>query len=76
MDAYSWASPIDLYDKDGNCYVFFTDVYGGVYLINGVSGAIIVKQRMDAVFESSPVAWGNRIVVGARGNRIFSFVVE
>lgn len=76
MDAYSWASPIDLYDKEGNCYIFFTDVYGGVYLIDGMSGAVIVKERMDAVFESSPVAWGNRIVVGTRGNRIFSFVVE
>ena len=76
MPAYSWASPIDLYDRDGNCYVFFTDVYGGVYLIDGISGQIIQKQQLNAVFESSPVAWGNRIVLGARGDRIFSFVVE
>lgn len=76
MDNYSWASPIDLYDKKGNCYVFFTDVYGNVYLIDGVTGEIIVKEKMECVWESSPVAWGNRIVLGSRGNRIFSFLIE
>lgn len=73
MDNYSWASPIDLYDKKGNCYVFFTDVYGTIYLIDGLSGKIIVKQKMDAIWESSPVAWGNKIILGSRGNKIFGF---
>jgi len=76
MSAYSWASPIDLYDREGNCYVFFTDVYGGIYLIDGLTGKIIHRQQFNAVFESSPVAWGNRIVLGARGDKIFSFLVE
>ncbi len=76
MDYYSWASPIDLYDKAGNCYVFFTDVYGTIYLVDGLSGKIIVKRKTDCVWESSPVAWGNRIVVGSRGKRIVSFVID
>jgi len=76
MSAYSWASPIALYDREGNCFVFFTDVYGGIYLIDGLTGQVIVKQKMDIVFESSPIAWGNRIVVGARGNKILSFILE
>lgn len=73
MDNYSWASPIDLYDKKGNCYVFFTDVYGTIYLIDGLTGKIIVKQKMDAIWESSPVAWDNKIILGSRGNKIFGF---
>jgi hypothetical protein len=76
MSAYSWASPIDLYDEDGNCYVFFTDVYGGIYLIDGFSGKMIFYKQFPAVFESSPVAIGNRIVVGSRGKKIYSFLVE
>ena len=76
MDYYSWASPIDLYDKAGNCYIFFTDVYGTIYLIDGLSGQIIVKRKTDCVWESSPVAWGNRIVVGSRGKKIVSFVIN
>lgn len=76
MDAYSWASPLDLYDHGGNCYIFFTDVFGGIYLIDGLNGEILIHKKLDAVFESSPVSWNNRIVLGARGNRIFSFVVK
>ncbi len=76
MDHYSWSSPIDVYDKEGNCYVFFTDVYGYLYLIDGVTGELIEKQKTDGVYESSAVAWGNRIVMGGRGNRIYSFVIE
>lgn len=76
MDAYSWASPIDLYDEQGNCYVFFTDVYGTIYLVDGVTGSIIHKEKLNYVFESSPVAWGNRIVVGTRGSTILSFTVR
>lgn len=76
MNYYSWASPIDLYDKEGNCYVFFTDVYGTIYLIDGLNGNILVKEKTDCVWESSPIAWGNRIVVGSRGRKILSFVIE
>lgn len=73
---YSWASPIALYTKSGDCYVFFTDVFGNVYLIDGLTGEIIHQEHYPVVWESSPVAWNNRIVVGARGNKIFSFVIE
>ena len=73
---YSWASPIALYNKKGDCFLFFTDVFGNVYLVNGLTGNIIHKEHYDVVWESSPVAWGNRVVVGARGNKIYSFVIE
>lgn len=76
MDAYSWASPIALYDKQGNGFVFFTDVYGTVYLIEALTGKLMYKRKTNYVFESSPVAWGNRIVVGTRGRQILSFLVE
>ncbi len=73
---YSWASPIALYDKQGNCYLFFTDVFGNVYLADGLTGEIIHKEYIPVTWESSPVAWDNRVVVGARGNKIYSFVIE
>lgn len=76
MDHYSWASPIDLYDKEGNCYIFFTDVFGNVYLIDGANGTILDKLKMPVVWESSPVAWDDRIVLGARGNKIYSFRIR
>jgi len=73
---YSWASPIALYTKSGDCYLFFTDVFGNVYLADGLTGKILHQEHYGVVWESSPVAWNNRIVVGARGNKIYSFVIE
>ncbi|MCB0477413.1 MAG: PQQ-like beta-propeller repeat protein [Crocinitomicaceae bacterium] len=76
MKAYSWASPIDLYDKQGNMYLFFTDVRGSIYLLNGKTGEVIYQEKTNYTFESSPIAIDNRIVVGVRGNKILSFLVE
>jgi hypothetical protein len=76
LRSYSWASPIALYDTDGFAYVYFTDVAGKLYLIDGESGEIIFKENTGSVFESSPIAIGNRIIQPARGNKIFSFIVD
>lgn len=76
LENYSWASPIALYDKQGNPYLFLTDVYGNVYLMNGLDGTLIYREKLDCVWESSPVAIGNRVVVGSRGNKIYSFLIK
>jgi outer membrane protein assembly factor BamB len=75
LDAYSWASPADFYDKNGNMYLFFTDVRGTMYLLDGMSGELIYKEKTKYVFESSPVIIGNRIVLGTRGSKILSFLI-
>jgi outer membrane protein assembly factor BamB len=76
MKSYSWVSPIALYDIEGNAYIYFSDVSGNIYLIDGYSGEIMFKKNLDYIFESSPIAIGNRIIQPARGNRILSFVVK
>ena len=68
--------PIDIYDDQGNMYLFFTDVSGNIYLIKGDTGEIIYKENLDMTFESSPIVINDRIVVGVRGNSIISFVIE
>lgn len=76
LSSYSWASPIALYDTEGNAYIYFTDVGGNMYLINGETGEIIYKNNTGEIFESSPVAIGNRIIQPARGDKIFSFIIQ
>lgn len=75
LDAYSWASPVDFYDEKGNMYLFVTDVWGTVYILNGASGKLIYKEKIGATFESSPVIINDRIIVGARGRSILSFKI-
>lgn len=75
LDAYSWASPVDFYDEKGNMYIFLTDVWGTVYILNGANGKLIYKEKIGVTFESSPVIINDRIVVGARGRSILSFKI-
>lgn len=73
---YSWVSPIALYDKNGYPTLFVPTVGGVIYLIDGMNGSIIYSENFGCTFESSPIAWGNRIIQPARGNKIFSFILE
>jgi outer membrane protein assembly factor BamB len=76
LSRYSWVSPIALYDKAGYPTLYVPTVNGLVFLIDGITGEVIFSQDMGCIFESSPIAWNNRIIQPARGNKIFSFVVE
>jgi outer membrane protein assembly factor BamB len=76
IENYSWVSPIALYDHLGNAFIYFSDVGGNIYLIDGDSGKIIFKNYTGYIFESSPIAFGNRIIQPARGDKIFSFLLQ
>jgi outer membrane protein assembly factor BamB len=76
LNYYSWVSPIALYDTEGNAYIYFSDVIGNIYLVEGATGEIIFRKKLDYIFESSPIAVGNRIIQPARGNRILSFIIK
>jgi hypothetical protein len=73
---YSWVSPIALYDQNGYPTLFVPTVGGVIYLIDGMNGSILYSENFGCTFESSPIAWGNRIIQPARGNKIFSFILE
>jgi hypothetical protein len=75
MDGYSWASPVGLNDKKGNMYIFFTDVHGITYLINGKNGKMIHNDTLPYIFESSPAVMNNQIIVGVRGKNIIGLKV-
>lgn len=75
LDAYSWASPVDFYDEDGNMYLFLSDVIGNLYLMNGLTGELLHKTATGLTIESSPILYNDRIVVGTRGNSILSYKI-
>jgi outer membrane protein assembly factor BamB len=76
MRQYSWVSPILLYDRLGNAYLYLSDVGGNVYLILAETGEILYKKNIGMTFESSPIAWNNFIIQPARGNQVLCFQLE
>jgi outer membrane protein assembly factor BamB len=78
MNHYTWSSPVDVYDSDGNMYLLVADSVSQIHLIDGSNG-----QRLDVLqikrnylseeavsggnIESSPAVFGNILVIGTRG---------
>lgn len=76
LDNYAWSSPLDIYDADGNMYIFQADSQGNVMLFDGADGKLIHKLKIADLFEASPVAFDNMIVIPSRPNKIFCLEVK
>jgi len=76
LDNYAWSSPLDIYDKEGNMYIFLADSGGYVMLFDGANGALIFKSKIASLFEASPAAFNNKIVIASRPNQIFCLEVQ
>lgn len=75
-DNYLWSSPVCFCSSKGVMYLFTADTQGWVYLVEGKSGRIIVKKKIGANFESSPVVVGNSVVLGSRGREIYKMSIQ
>lgn len=70
---YAWSSPLDLYDEAGHMYIFLADSRGHVMVVDGLTGERLLSRKVADLFEASPVAFGNRIVIASRPRKIFCF---
>ena len=68
---YSWSSPLLVYDKAGDGYLVYADSGGTVHLLDARTGKQLDTFNAGANVEASPSAFGDRIVVGTRGQRIW-----
>ena len=76
LDNYAWSSPLDIYDRQGNMYVFLADSKGFVMLFDGLNGDLIYKAKIAELFEASPAAFDNKIVIASRPREIFCLEVQ
>ncbi len=84
MDQYSWSSPVDIYDEKGHGYLVLADSAGQLHLVDGRSGkALHVLQLTKnsngdpaGNIESSCAIFGNRLVVGTRGNVLVGVLLQ
>lgn len=61
-----WSSPVALYTEDGTGYIFLADISGTCYLLNGENGEIADTLHLKQTVESSPVSFGNKVLLGTR----------
>ena len=69
--AYSWSSPVCIYDQNGKGYVINANFDGDLLLIDGLSGEVLDTMNVGSNVESSPAVYENRLVVGTRGQQIW-----
>jgi len=76
LDNYTWSSPSDFYDNEGNIYLFFADVKGKLYIIDGLTGELLVSKQTNFCFESSPVIIDNHVYIASRGKKILCLEID
>lgn len=76
MPNYAWSSPVDVYDKDGKGYIIQCDSAGYIYLIDGESGTILNKIKVNNNIESSPAVFENTMVVAERFGKIYGIRIK
>ena len=84
MNHYSWSSPVDIYTEDGHGYLIIPDSLGQLHLIDGLTGEqldVLQLTRGSSAekagnIESSCSVFGNRLVVGTRGNVIVGVTIR
>lgn len=70
-DMYSWSSPVDIYDENGNGYILYCTTGGYMYLIDGLTGTRLDAINLGSNIEASPICYNNTVVVGTRGQQIY-----
>ena len=75
-EAYSWSSPVAVYDDTGKAYVINCDNTGHVYLLDGQTGTLLDKFDAERNIEASPAVYNDMIVVGTRGMKIYGIRIS
>lgn len=76
MDNYTWSSPTAVYGESGKSYIVICDSVGNVSLLEGTSGKVLSTVNIGSNVEASPAVFGNIVVVGTRGQKIYGLKVE
>ena len=72
---YSWSSPADLYDAEGNGYLIYCNSGYYIYLIDGKTGETLSYMNLGGNIEASPAVYDSYAVVGHRREKIFCFKI-
>lgn len=69
--AYTWSSPVCVYNEEGDGHVLYANSAGKLYLLDGETGEKKDELAISTgCIEASPVVYDNRLVIGTRGCQI------
>ncbi len=72
---YSWSSPVDFYDSDGNGYLIYCNSGFYMFLIDGKTGEQLDYINLGGNIEASPAMYDNYVVIGTRAMRTYGIQV-
>jgi len=75
LPVFGWSSPVAVYTEDGTSYLVVSDSQGDMRLIRGTTGEVLYRIRLGSNVEASAAVFGNFLVVGTRGERIFGIEI-
>ncbi len=76
MSAYTWSSPVGVYEEDGTAYVIICDSAGNVQFLDGKTGESYSSLFLSSNIEASPVVFENTMVIGARGGFVCGIEIQ
>ena len=67
MEAYSYSSPVAVYDEAGHGWIIQACSNGLITLMDGLTGEVINTLQVNGVIEGSPAVYGDMMVIGTTG---------
>lgn len=75
-DIYSWSSPVDFYDTEGNGYIIHCNSAGNMYFLDGLTGEELDRVNLGSNVEASPAMYNDYVVVGTREQQVHCMKVS
>ena len=69
--AYSWSSPVCVFDQTGKGYIVYCTSDGNMYLLDGLTGEELDCINLGGLIEASPAVYGSTVVIGTRVMKIW-----
>ncbi|NLO27536.1 MAG: pyrrolo-quinoline quinone, partial [Actinobacteria bacterium] len=64
------------YTPQGKSYIVLCDSIGNMFLLEGTTGKVLDSLNLGTNIEASPAAFGDMIVVGTRGQKIYGVRID
>lgn len=72
---YSWSSPVDFYDENGDGYLIYCNSGFNLYLLDGRTGEQLNSVSLGGNIEASPAMYNDYVVIGTRAMRTYCIKV-